>query len=203
MAENQQTREYMECIKKHKNFKPDGELDEAGFYNQLDGSFFDPGGYYFNSQGYDEFGGYYDENGQYHEEGMGDHEYQEENEDFENQEFEELAQNQLIEDAEPNTVFEVTMKSLPFDATQKQIEEELKKKGIKVTNIALKHDQRNRLVQVDLLIQGKESAKALSALTSQKFLGRSPKIYFNIQEDLLNPVLLSFILETYHTTTAY
>ena len=42
----------------------EGEYDDEGFFNTLNGSFWDPDGVYFNSEGYDKFGGHY-ENGEY------------------------------------------------------------------------------------------------------------------------------------------
>lgn len=41
------------------------EYDDLGFYNLLDGSFYDPDGHYFNQEGYDELGGQYDDNNIY------------------------------------------------------------------------------------------------------------------------------------------
>jgi len=51
----------LKIIENDKNFNTEGEFDEYGFYNQPDGSFYDPEGFYFNVNGYDEFGGFYDE----------------------------------------------------------------------------------------------------------------------------------------------
>jgi hypothetical protein len=200
MAEDKHTRDYMECIKKHKNFQPDGELDETGFYNQRDGSFFDAGGYYFNKQGYDEFGGYYDDNGQYHEEDMDKYGCTGGDPGYIDQEMDQLVQNQFIESAGPNTIFEASMKNLPYSARQEEIEVELKKKGIKVNKISLQHDAANRLVQVDLLIEGKESGQAFFALTNQNFLGRKPTIDFSLQEDFPSVSLYPYLRNLSHNT---
>lgn len=43
----------------------DGVLDDMGFTNMPDRSFYDPDGYFFNKEGFDEFGGHYDENNRY------------------------------------------------------------------------------------------------------------------------------------------
>jgi len=37
-------------------------MDDMGFYNYPDGSFYDADGYLFNTEGYDKFGGYYEKN---------------------------------------------------------------------------------------------------------------------------------------------
>jgi len=41
------------------------EYDDLGFYNLLDGSFYDPDGHYFNVHGYDNLGGYYNDDNIY------------------------------------------------------------------------------------------------------------------------------------------
>lgn len=57
--------EYMNLISLNDKYQEGGFLDEEMFYNQKDGSFFDPNGVYFDSDGYDDFGGYYDDDGNY------------------------------------------------------------------------------------------------------------------------------------------
>lgn len=196
MEEDSKVKKYMDHIRKHPKFQPNGILDESGFYNQQDGSFFDPEGYYFNSDGYDELGGYYDENGDYIEEGMEGYGYNE-REDDNIEAIGEMVAMKSLEHAGPKTVFSATLTNLPFKATKEQIEGELKKYGIGILSMDIQIDDYQNLSQVDLEIEGKSSAEALLELKGKKFLGRPLRLALTLQEDYQHEVKLNIYLRLF------
>lgn len=182
MAEDPRMKEYMNHIRSHPKFQPNGAVDEAGFYNQPNGSFFDPEGYYFNERGYDEVGGYYDENGQYCEEGMLGDDYGE-HEDATLQELSDLVASQSLERAGPKTVFNARLRNLPFAAKKQDVEAELAKRGVTVLKSELQLGHGGKLSHADVAIQGKKSAKTLLEMKNQDFLGRQLWVELMLQED--------------------
>lgn len=175
MAEDPSLRQYMEHIKNHPKFQPTGEIDECGFYYQPDGSFFDPEGYFFNAQGYDELGGYYDDNGNYCEDDMGaggfDHE------DPAIAELGNMAVLNSIDNASEKTEFHAILTNLPFKSRKKDVGEELAKLLIVTVDIIEKIES-NKLMQIEVVIKDKASAKNLYNLSGKKFLGRDLNVEF-------------------------
>lgn len=190
MEEDPKVKKYMDHIKTHPKFQPYGTLDESGFYNQQDGSFFDPEGYYFNSAGYDELGGYYDDNGEYIEDEMGGYEHNEK-EDYNIDAIGEMVTRKSLEHAGPKTAFSAILTNLPFKATKEEIEGELKKNGIKILSIDMQMNDYKNLSQVDLEIEGKNSAEALLKLKDKNFLGRPLRLALTLHEDYQQEVKLN------------
>lgn len=67
------------------------EFDDLGFYNLLDGSFYDPDGHYFNKDGYDDLGGYYNDDNIYVPGEKASHMFNQDDGDYDPFENDELA----------------------------------------------------------------------------------------------------------------